>query len=147
MCECEVAQSYPTLCNTMDCSLAVSAVHGILQARILGWVAISFSRGSSRRWNWTWVSCVVGRWFTNWAMKLLLNLMAFFCNFPATCDYSDFSATLEVSSLIMWIVNTDVAHFSGVWNKKGWNLLKKWCKKITLISVTNKPPNFNVLTY
>ena len=44
-----VTQSYPTLCNVMDCSLAGSPVHGILQARILEWVAIFFSRRSSRR--------------------------------------------------------------------------------------------------
>ena len=43
----EVAQSCPTLCDPMDCSLPGSSVHGILQARILEWVAISFSRGSS----------------------------------------------------------------------------------------------------
>ena len=41
----EVAQSYLTLCDPMDCSLPGSPVHGILQARILEWVAISFSRG------------------------------------------------------------------------------------------------------
>ena len=44
---CSVAQSCPTLCNPMDYSLPGSSVHGILQARILEWVAISFSRGSS----------------------------------------------------------------------------------------------------
>ena len=43
----EVAQSCPTLCNPVDCSPPGSSVHGILQARILEWVAISFSRGSS----------------------------------------------------------------------------------------------------
>ena len=42
-----VAQSCPTLCNSMDCSLPGSSVHGILQARILEWVAVPFSRGSS----------------------------------------------------------------------------------------------------
>ena len=46
--ESEVAQSCPTLCDPMDCSLSGSSVHGILQARILEWVAISFSRGSSQ---------------------------------------------------------------------------------------------------
>ena len=46
--ESEVAQSCPTLCNSMDCSLPGSSVHGIFQARILEWVAISFSRRSSR---------------------------------------------------------------------------------------------------
>jgi len=45
--ESEVTQSCPTLCNLEDCSLPSSPVHGILQAKILEWVAISFSRGSS----------------------------------------------------------------------------------------------------
>ena len=45
--ENEVAQSCLTLCDPMDCSLPGSSVHGILQVRILEWVAISFSRGSS----------------------------------------------------------------------------------------------------
>ena len=44
----EVAQSCLTLCDPMDCNLPGSSVHGILQARILEWVAISFSRGSSQ---------------------------------------------------------------------------------------------------
>ena len=44
----EVAQSCLTLCDPMDCSPPGFSVHGILQARILEWVAISFSRGSSR---------------------------------------------------------------------------------------------------
>ena len=43
-----VAQSCPTLGNLVDCSLPGSSVHGILQARILEWIAISSSRGSSR---------------------------------------------------------------------------------------------------
>ena len=45
--ESEVAQSCPTLCYTIDCSLPGSSVHGIFQAIILEWIAISFSRGSS----------------------------------------------------------------------------------------------------
>ena len=44
----EVAQSCPTLCDPMDCNLPGSSIHGIFQARILGWVAISFSRRSSQ---------------------------------------------------------------------------------------------------
>ena len=43
----KVTQSCPTPCDTMDCSLLGSSVHGIFQPRILEWVAISFSRGSS----------------------------------------------------------------------------------------------------
>ena len=50
------AQSCPTLCEPKDCSLPGSSVHGILQARILEWVAISFSRGSSQPRDWARVS-------------------------------------------------------------------------------------------
>ena len=60
---CEVAQSCLTLCNPMDCRLPGSSVHGILQARILEWVAITFSRGSSQPRNRTQVSCIIGRRF------------------------------------------------------------------------------------
>ena len=63
----EVAQSCPTLCNPMGCNIPGSSVHGILQARILEWVAISFSRGSSRPRDRTQVSCIIGRCFTIWA--------------------------------------------------------------------------------
>ena len=64
VCESEVSQSCPTLCDPMDCSPPGSSVHGIFQARILEWVAISFSRGSSRPRDWTWVSHITGRRFT-----------------------------------------------------------------------------------
>ena len=62
-----VAQLWPTLCNTMDCSLSASSVHGIFQARILEWIAIPFSRGSSQPRNRTQVSCIASRFFTVWA--------------------------------------------------------------------------------
>ena len=62
--ESEVAQSCPTLCDPVDCSLPGFSIHGILQARILEWVTISFSRGSSRPGDRTWVSHIVGRHFT-----------------------------------------------------------------------------------
>ena len=52
-----VTQSCPTLCDPADCSPPGSSVRGILQARILGWVAISFSRGSSRPRDPTRGSC------------------------------------------------------------------------------------------
>ena len=56
-------------CNTMDCSLPRSSVHGIFQARILERVAISFSRGSSRLRDWTQVSCTASRLLTLWASQ------------------------------------------------------------------------------
>ena len=59
-----VTQSCLTLCDPVDCSSSGSSVHGILQARILEWVAISFSRGSSQPGDGTHISCLVGRFFT-----------------------------------------------------------------------------------
>ena len=50
-CCCLVAKSCPALCDSMDCSLPGSSVHGILQKRTLEWVAISFSRGISLTWG------------------------------------------------------------------------------------------------
>ena len=62
--ESEVAQLCPTLCDPMDCSLPGSSIHGIFQARILEWVAISFSRRSSRPRDSTRISRTIGRCFT-----------------------------------------------------------------------------------
>ena len=66
---CEVTQSCPTLCDPTDCSLPGSSICGIFQARIMEWVAISFSRGSSRPRDWTWVSSIADRCFTVWATR------------------------------------------------------------------------------
>ena len=60
----KVAQSCPTLCDTMDYT-----VHGILQARILEWVAFPFSRGSSQPRDQTQVSHIAGRFFTSQATR------------------------------------------------------------------------------
>ena len=64
-----VTQSCLTLCDPMNRSLPGSSVHGILQARILVCIAMAFSRGSSRPRDWSWVSCVAGRFFTIWAPR------------------------------------------------------------------------------
>ena len=61
--------SHVQLCNPMDCSLSGSSVHGIFQARILEWIAISFTRGSSWPRAGTWVSQIAGRFFTIWATR------------------------------------------------------------------------------
>ena len=66
---CLVTQSCPILCNPMDCSLPGSSVHGILQARIMEWVAMLSSRGSSQPRNWIQVSCIASGFFTDWATK------------------------------------------------------------------------------
>ena len=53
----------------MDCNLSGSSVHGMFQARVLEWVAISFSTGSSRPKDKTWVSHIAGRCFTIWKIR------------------------------------------------------------------------------
>ena len=70
---CVCAQSCLILCDPMDCSLPGS-VHGIFQTRILEWVAISSSRGSSWPRGWTHISCVscIGRWILYQLSHLLV---------------------------------------------------------------------------
>ena len=65
LCESEskVTQFCPTLCHPMDSNLPGSSIRGISQARILEWIAISFSRGSYWPRDWTPVSCIAGRLF------------------------------------------------------------------------------------
>ena len=70
----KVAQSCLTLCNPMDYT-----VHGILQARILEWVAFPFSRGFSQPRDRTQVSCITGGFFTNWAIRKAKNLALVVC--------------------------------------------------------------------
>ena len=73
--------SHVRLCNPMDYT-----VHGILQARILEWMAVPFSRGSSQPSNWTQVSCTAGGFFTSWATR---GLMPF-------SDYTQFTLSCSI---------------------------------------------------
>ena len=64
-----VTLSHVWFCDPMDCSLPGFSVHRILQARILEWVDIPFSRGPSQPRDRTWVSCFAGRFFPIWATR------------------------------------------------------------------------------
>ena len=90
--EGEVAQSCPTLCDPMDYNLPGFSVHGILQARILKWIAISFFRGSSRPRDRTRVSRIGGRSFNLWATREVTNQLL--------CIYA----------LILWILFVNFYH-------------------------------------
>ena len=68
----------PTFCDSMDYSRPGSSVHGILHARILGWVAIPFRKFSWPR-DLTQVSCITGRFFTIWAARQPKNGLWYFC--------------------------------------------------------------------
>ena len=73
------------LCNTMDCSLPGSSVHGILQAITLKWVAMSSSRESSWPRDWNCVSCIAARFFTTESRGMpLCSVMPKSWNLPIT---------------------------------------------------------------
>ena len=93
--EREVAQSCLTLCDPMGCSLPGFSIHGILRARILEWVTISFSRGSSTSRDWTRVSCIGGRRFTLWASREAL-VTPYFSPFPKNLMGFGFSFSLSL---------------------------------------------------
>ena len=102
--ESEVAQSCLPLCNPMDCSLPGSSIHGIFQARILEWFAISFSRGSSQPGDRTQVSLLAGRYFTIWATRKTMSFR-----------------TLEDMSLSkFWEIMKDRETWHGVENNQIW---------------------------
>ena len=78
LCVCLVTQSCPTLCDPSDRSPPGSSTHGIFQEKMLEWVAISFSRGSSQPRDLTLIFCIscIGRWIlyhcTTWEAPTLL---------------------------------------------------------------------------
>ena len=97
--ESEVTQSCPTLCDPVDCSLPSSSVYGIFQARILEWIAISFSRGSSWPRDRTWVAHVGGRRFNLWATREASNKgwkskLLLICGLQNGCVWAGLKATL-----------------------------------------------------
>ena len=74
--ECVLSHfSHVSLCDPKDYSPLGPSIHGILQARVLEWVAIPFSRVSSQSKDWTQVSRIAGRFFTIWAYSLEKTLM------------------------------------------------------------------------
>ena len=98
---CWVVQLYPILCNPLAYSLPGSYVHGIFQARIPEWVAISSSRGSSRPRAWThisYVSCIAGRFFTCWALREALEvaLAGMFVLYPIL------KGMFSITSHVLW---------------------------------------------
>ena len=90
-CESEkwkVTQSCLTLCDPMRCSPPGSSIHGIFQARVLEWVAISFSRGSSWFGDRTWVSRIAGRRFIIWATRESLNMYTIICKIDSQWEFA-----------------------------------------------------------
>ena len=99
----------------MDYSLPGSSIHGIFQARVLEWVAISFSRGSSWPRDWTWVSQIAGRHFT----------------ISATREDFLFSKSRQRTSSHVWMWELD--------HKESW-ALKNWCFWTVVLKKTLESP-------
>ena len=104
-------------CDPMDCSLPGFSDYGILQARILEWIAISFSRGSSRLRNWTQLSCVAGRFFTDRAVReTLLSFYYVLCGSPSffnilySFEYRSLQHSNRLGMSLMWSFWTVVSH-------------------------------------
>ena len=101
------AQSCLSLCNPMDCSPLGSSVHGIFQARILEWGAISYSRRSSWPRDWTCVSCVscIGRWilyhWTTWEILQTIEQLMKSTRW-VFCAYTDLSLYIHTCNNILY---------------------------------------------
>ena len=93
-CCCLVAQSYPTLCDSIDCSPSGSSVHGIFQARILELVAVSFPRGPSQPRDQTHITCI--SCIDRWILSILFSIVALSAYIP-TNSAVGFSITLTLS--------------------------------------------------
>ena len=93
----KVAQSCLTLFDPMDCSPPGSSVHGTVQAGVLEWVAVPFSRGSSQSRDWIEVSCIAGSFSVNWATKeSIKESMAFHWLSPCQVRRGDFLLPVEL---------------------------------------------------
>ena len=98
-----VTQSRLTLCDPMDCCPPGSSVHGILQPRVLDWVAIPLSRGSSQPRDWTQVSCIVGEFFTVWSMIQTLNSKAYVQGSQGNHSVSS-AAWIHKCEMMVWVL-------------------------------------------
>ena len=100
ICVCPVAQSCPTVCDPMDCSPPGSSVHGIFQARILEWVAIFFSRGSSWPRDPTCFSWIAGRFFTSEPRALIVMFKSSLSllNFCLICSNSYWMSGIKITN-------------------------------------------------
>ena len=128
-----VAQSCLTLCDPMDCSLPGSSCHGILQARVLEWVAIPFSRGSSWPRDQIWVFHIAGRFIIIWATRETL-LIACICLYKMNQFWS---ISLINIPIIHWydLVHSIVVIYKTLNNFFSWKAIYIWWCVIVLIHI------------
>ena len=129
--ESEVAQSCPTLCDPMDCSLPGSSVQGIFQAIVLEWIAISFSRGPSQPRDRTQVSRIVDRHFTVWATRdtyVYVYVYIYIYTQTMTGDFilEGFHIDIRKNFLYIWSPILDTMHSWKLYHKADHHKGKLW---------------------
>ena len=97
-----VAQWCPALSHPIDCSPPGSSAHGTHQARIVEWVAIPFSRGSSWLRDRTLGSCTVGRFFTIWATREAQALLRQEIYSPLHPEHLQLTLELGIRGAVLW---------------------------------------------
>ena len=138
VCVCSVTPLCPNLCNPRDCSPPGSSVHRILQARILEWVAISFSRGSSRPGDWTGVSCAscIGRWIlyhgAPWEDPIIPACIPRHQSWPTLCNTMDWNPQ---GSSVHGILQAKILKWVAISSSKGFS----WPRDQTHISCVSCP--------
>ena len=110
-----VAWLCPTLCDLMDCSLPGSSVHEILLARILEWVALSYSRESFPHRDPIQVSCIAGRFFTVWVTREAL------CNARETGGNKTDMVSAHREFPLEWRRQTHINIYSSAWEVLWWD--------------------------
>ena len=132
-----IAQSSSTLCDPMDCSPSGSSLYGILQVRMLEWVAIPFSRGSCWPRDGTLVSCIAGRFFTIWGTRKAQKYSEGGTKY--TLSPLLLNTQVEISLTIEWQFCKEIFD-NGLWEKKvflntirvlGWVWKLNWQDRLT----------------
>ena len=105
-------------------------VYGILQARILAWVAFPFSRGSSQSRDWTQVSRIVGRFFTSWATRTWQYLKDFCEEMGGDMNKSDFFFFWRILFIEIVHYLEDLAQSVGQdFSKRPMQDVMSWCRR------------------
>ena len=112
----------------MDCSPPASSIHEILQARILEWVAIFFSLGSSQSRDENWVSWIVGRFFIHWAMRDPHFVRTQYLNWKSKGFNNKLRQAKKKKNKKTWVLGSEVSSQqkkeSTKWNGNLWNRKK-----------------------